>query len=122
LIERVVETTERNPTFLAMLALILSAAGRMEEVHSILHELLARYDPDLPTGVAHSVGEIYAALGDGDNATEWLNRGIEEGFPARLHLLFPGFAPIRGHPEFAAIIEKVGLPALWADPAPGGPR
>jgi len=39
LIERVVETTERNPTFRAMLVLILAAAGRMEEVRPILDEV-----------------------------------------------------------------------------------
>ncbi len=92
----------------------------MEEVRSILNELLALYDPALPRGVAHGIAAAYAALDDGDNATKWLNRAIEEGFPTRLHLLFPGWAPIRGHPEFARIIEKVGLPALWADPTLGG--
>jgi len=52
----------------------------VEEVGSILRELLAIHDPALPTGVAFAVGGVYAAQGDGDNAVMWLNKGIEEGF------------------------------------------
>ena len=122
LLERVVETTERHHVLLSMFASVLTRAGRVEEVKSILNELLAMYDPALPTGVAHSVAEVYAALGDGANATKWLSTAIEEGFPTKLHLLFSANDPIRGHPEFAAIIERVGLPDLWADSTLGGYR
>jgi len=84
-------------------------------VGSILRELLAIHDPALPTGVAFAVGGVYAAQGDGDNAVMWLNKGIEEGFPPRLHFMFPPFDPIRGHAGFAGIVERVGLPAVWAE-------
>ena len=84
-------------------------------MESILRELLATYDPDPPRGVAFAVGGAYAALGDGDNAAKWSNKGTEEGLPATMHLPFPPYDPIRGHPGFAAIVENAGLPALWAD-------
>lgn len=115
LLGRAVEQTGRQQMFLSWYSSVLARAGREEEVESILRELLATHDPVRPMGVAFAVGGVYAALGDGDNATKWLNRGIEEGFPATLHLMFPPYDPIRGHPGFAAIVEKVGLPALWAD-------
>ena len=89
--------------------------GVGEKVGSILRELLAIHDPALPTGVAFAVGGVYAAQGDGDNAVMWLNKGIEEGFPPRLHFMFPPFDPIRGHAGFAGIVERVGLPAVWAE-------
>ena len=97
----------------------LGRAGRVEEVGSILRELLAIHDPALPTGVAFAVGGVYAAQGDGDNAVIWLNKGIEEGFPPGLHFMFPPFDPIRGHAGFAGIVERVGLPAVWAEAKPG---
>ncbi len=115
LLARVVESTGRHPLFLSMYADVLSRAGREEEVESILRELLATHDPARPMGVAFAMGEVYGALGDGDNAVKWLNEGIDEGFPAALHLPFPQCDPIRGHPGFAAIVERVGLPAVWTE-------
>ncbi len=116
LLGRVVEKTGRQHLFLSGYASALSRAGKVEEVESVLRELLAMYDPAIPLGVAFAVGGVYAALGDGDNAVKWSNKGIEEGVPARTLVLFAQYDPMRGHTEFAAIVENVGLPALWADP------
>ncbi len=120
LLGRAVEKTDRHHLFRAMFAQVLAAAGRVEEVVPILNELLAMHDPARPTGVAYSVGSVYGALGDGDNAVKWMDTAVEEGFPARLLILFGAFDAIRGHPGFARIIENAGLPAFWADPTLGG--
>ncbi len=116
LLVRVVEKTGRHHMFLAWYSSVLAAAGRVEEAESILSEVLAMYDPSQPIGVAGSIGEIYAGLGDGDNAVTWINKGLEEGYAARMHVPFQPYDPIRGHPGFAGIVESLGLPALWADP------
>jgi len=119
LMARVVEKTDRHHTFLAWYTSVLASAGRVEESESILKEVLAMYDPSQPRGVAGSLGGIYAGLGDADNAVSWMNKGLEEGYAARMHITFPQYDPIRGHPGFARIVENVGLPALWADPTLG---
>ena len=116
LIARVVEQTNRHHNFLSWQTSVLAPAGKLDEVESIRKELLAMYDPAEPTGIAFSVAAVYVSLADGDNAVKWMKKGLEEGFPARAHVPFAQYDAIRGHPEFAAIIETLGLPALWADP------
>jgi serine/threonine-protein kinase len=119
LLTRCVETTGGHHNFLSWKTSVLAPAGRLEEVESIRKKLLAMYDPAEPKGIAYSIGTVYVSLGDGENAVEWLKKGIEEGFPARNHVVFPQYDAIRGHPGFAAIIEGLGLPPLWADPSLG---
>ena len=122
LFARCVEKTGRHHNFLSWQTSVLVPAGRLEEAESTRKELLARYDPAEPEGIAFSMAAVYASLGDEENGVKWLRKGLEEGFPARNHIPFPGWDGIRGHPEFAKIIEELGLPALWADPALGGHR
>ena len=97
----------------------LMQLGRVDEAESILEEVMAMYDPSQPNGVAGSIAGIYAGLGDGDNAVSWISKAFDEGGARRMHLTFPQYDPIRGHPGFDRIIERVGLPALWADPTLG---
>jgi len=96
-----------------------TTSGRVEEAESILKEVLAVYDPTQPKGVAGSISGIYASLGDGDNAVSWMNKGIEEGYAARMHIVFPQYDSIRGHPGFARIVESIGVAAFWAHPTLG---
>ena len=119
LLARVVEKTDRHHEFLTYYAYVLAAAGRVEEAESILKEVLAVYDPTQPKGVAGSISGIYASLGDGDNAVSWMNKGIEEGYAARMHIVFPQYDSIRGHPGFARIVESIGVAAFWAHPTFG---
>ncbi len=48
-----------------------------------------------------------------------MNKGIEEGYAVRMHIVFPQYDPIRGHSGFPRLIENAGISAFWADPTFG---
>jgi eukaryotic-like serine/threonine-protein kinase len=53
---------------------------------------------------------FYATLGDKEAAFAWLEKAYAARSPTLLMLkIFPGYAPLRDDPRFAALIKKVGL-------------
>jgi serine/threonine-protein kinase len=52
---------------------------------------------------------IYAALGNRDQAMNWLEKGYEERFNPGV-LLRPGFDPLRSDPRFETLVRRIGLP------------
>ena len=57
------------------------------------------------------VAGVHAALKDRAAALEWLERAFEERSHSLVFLkVDPVMEPLRGEPEFAALVERVGLP------------
>ncbi|NIO49398.1 MAG: protein kinase [Candidatus Aminicenantes bacterium] len=88
-------------------------AGRRDEARKIMAELL-RGEPK-PTGAwdAWFLVEIYADLGEKDEAFRWL----EAAFKERQSFLpwlrdNPGYAPLRDDPRFKDIVRRMKLPEL----------
>jgi hypothetical protein len=54
------------------------------------------------------IAVIYAALGDTDQAMNWLEKGFEERFNPGV-LLRPGFDPLRSDPKFQDLVRRIGL-------------
>jgi tetratricopeptide (TPR) repeat protein len=93
----------------AMKAHTHAVAGDMSSALGILNALKrTRSHKGMPS---YDMAAAYAALGESDQAVEWLNRACHE----RNMKLFtltqdPRFDPLRRRPEFIQVVERVGLP------------
>ncbi|MEW6209126.1 MAG: protein kinase [Acidobacteriota bacterium] len=85
--------------------------GRRREAWMTVEELKKRSKRGLPDVGAYYIAMIYAALGEKDQAFEWLERGYQERtfFMTWLNV-DPQIAPLRSDPRFADLVRRVGLP------------
>ncbi len=88
-------------------------AGRKDEARKMLAKLLERERK--PTGAWDSwfLVEIYAALGEKDEAFRWLEAAFKErhSFLPWLRIV-PGYAPLRSDPRFQDIVRRMNFPEL----------
>jgi tetratricopeptide (TPR) repeat protein len=106
-LQKAVQLSSRSPTCMANLARAYVASGRRREAEQLLNELKKRATPMASHG--SEIAVIYAALGDRDQAMNWLEKGFEERFNPGV-LLRPGFDPLRSDPRFEELVRRVGLP------------
>jgi len=60
---------------------------------------------------AYDIADLYAQLGDKEQAFHWLNTAYQEHDSGLTHLrTTPSFDLIRSDPRFAELVRKVGLP------------
>ncbi|MFQ5677755.1 MAG: hypothetical protein ACE5G1_17835, partial [bacterium] len=95
----------------AGLARYYAGTGQREKALAVLEDWKARWakgnaDPFNSSNIA----PIYAALGEKEQALDWLERAYE----ARLGFLVgvkvdPDYYPLHGEPRFQALLEKMGL-------------
>ena len=86
-----------------------ATVGKREEARKILATLKSLHQRGLvPSG---SIGILYGALGDSNEAFAWLERAYEERDP-QLTYLKAGrrFEPLRHDPRFRELVHRVGLP------------
>jgi len=81
--------------------------GSKDEAQKLLGELKAR--SKLSYSYSPEIAEIYAALGDRNQAMNWIEKGYEERFNPSV-LLPPGFDPLRSDPRFEDLMRRIGLP------------
>ncbi len=98
------------------LGLVYAIAGRVEEARKIAGELESQ---EKPGNHASALPYIYAALGDRDQALQWL----EEAYRARVsNLVFISHAPecdnLQGDPRFQDLLRRIGLPQPTAQHPP----
>ncbi len=94
---------------LAGLGQAYAAAGKRNEAQKALAEL---QEISKQRYISPSVfALIYAALGDKDQAFDWLGKSVEEHdlITARLKV-DARFDPLRSDPRFAELVKRVGLP------------
>jgi hypothetical protein len=91
----------------AKLARAYVASGKRSEAVKLLNNLKKR--SSLVSSHASEIAVIYAALGDTDQAMNWLGKGNEERFKTGV-LLRPGFDPRRSDPRFQDLGRRIGLP------------
>jgi tetratricopeptide (TPR) repeat protein len=109
--ERVLREATRAPectyTY-ATLGYVLALAGRTEEARTILKELEAVRARDYVSPVA--LATIHLGLGDVDKALDWTEVAYDErrGWLAYLKVN-PVMDPMRGHPRFDRLIERMKL-------------
>ncbi|HEU4893874.1 MAG TPA: tetratricopeptide repeat protein [Vicinamibacterales bacterium] len=97
----------RSPSNLSLLATIYAHMGRTAQARSVLRELLAAAESQyVPPS---TIGTVYGALGELDTAIDWMERSIEERSNAAAYMaVVPSNAPLRAHPRFQALLQRIG--------------
>jgi TolB-like protein/Flp pilus assembly protein TadD len=95
-----------NPQALSSLGAALALGGRPEEAERLIDELkelaAERYVPASFTAI------VYGALGDRNQAFEWLDRAVEERDSYLLQLDQPFFDPLRSDSRFDLLLQEIG--------------
>jgi serine/threonine-protein kinase len=106
--ERAIELAGNTPQRRAALGCALAAAGRTSEAESILAEVRDRASKEYVS--AADVAILHAALGQHDEAFEWLHKAVEQraGWLGYLNV-DAIWDPIRQDPRFEAVLQQVGL-------------
>ena len=106
-LQKAVQLSESNPTCIANLARAYVVSGKRSEAAKLLSDLKKRSTPAY--SYASEIAVIYVALGDTDQAMNWLEKGYAERFNPGV-LLRPGFDPLRSDSRFQNLVHRVGLP------------
>jgi Flp pilus assembly protein TadD len=106
-LQKAVQLSGGSPTCKANLARAYLASGKRGEAVKLLNDLKKRANSSYSN--AAEIAVIYVALGDTDQATNWLEKGYEERFNPSV-LLRPGFDPVRSDPRFQDLSRRIGLP------------
>jgi TolB-like protein/Tfp pilus assembly protein PilF len=94
-------------------AFVLATIGAKDEARAELHaledEATRRYvNP-------WELARAYAAMSDTDAALRWLDAGCEDRAPMMIFsAVYPPFRSLRGHPRFAAALERIGVAGVAA--------
>jgi tetratricopeptide (TPR) repeat protein len=96
----------QHPRVLGMLGYAYAVAQKWAEAQKVLEELKIRAPKQF--GVAMPIAHIYSALGDKDQAFEWLQKAADERDSAVIWIkVDPGLENLRTDPRFARLLEKV---------------
>jgi hypothetical protein len=96
-----------SPTCIANLARAYVASGKTSEAVKLVSDLKEHSNSN--HSHASEIAEIYVALGDTDQAMNWLEKCYEERFNPSA-LLRPSFDPLRSDPRFKDLLRRIGLP------------
>ena len=103
--DEAIRETERAGAGWPQLARLYARVGRRDEALRILAEMKER--PNSPVVFA----SVYAALGDKEQAFEWLEKAFAERHPGLRGLKTnPHFDGLRSDPRFADLLRRMGLP------------
>jgi len=93
----------------AEIAYVDAAAGKRGDAQRLLREILDRYRQG-DTSAAMAAAIAYTALGDRDQAFQWLERARQVSDPEVTGVkMDPQFDPLRGDPRFAKLLAAIGM-------------
>jgi tetratricopeptide (TPR) repeat protein len=97
------------PFTLGDLGYALAVSGARAEAESISSEMLRRREQGFFP--AYPVAAIQMGLGHTDAALEWLEHAADERHPGYyMPAVDPIYAPLRTHPRFKALMQRMDLP------------
>ncbi|HPR62953.1 MAG TPA: adenylate/guanylate cyclase domain-containing protein [Thermoanaerobaculia bacterium] len=90
-------------------AYIYTSMGERKQAHDILDTLIKEYDSS-EISYPSLIALLYAALGEKDEAIQWLDRSFsEKDLYVTWIYLEPAFDPLRTDPRYLRIFKRVGL-------------
>jgi tetratricopeptide (TPR) repeat protein len=97
-----------HPRVRGVLGFVYATAGKKAEARKLLQELQA--SPDR-FGNAFALARVHAALGEKDEAFEWLRKARDARDTAVIWLkVDPTMDRLRSDPRFAQVLKDMGLP------------
>jgi tetratricopeptide (TPR) repeat protein len=105
--QQAIELSGHLAAFDANLAYTYALSGRRADALKIVKDMEARLDLE-PTANAR-IALIYVALGDPDQAMNWLNKAYDARFNPAV-LIRPSFDPLRSDPRFRELRQRLRLP------------
>ena len=98
---------ENDPSIRGALGYAYVQLGNRDQALSILSELKKR---DESVDEASSIASIYMALGDKEQALEWLEKAYQRRSPDLVFLKMGWvFDPLRSDPRFESLLRRIGL-------------
>jgi len=102
-----------SPDWRLALARTYAQAGRQDEARKMLAECLAGEPKPAGAWEGWFLGEVYAALGEKDEAFHWLDEAVKE----RMTFIpwirqNPAYASLRSDPRFEELVRRMKLPEL----------
>src|SRR5260370_29585562 len=101
-LQKAAQLSGGSPTVMANLARAYGASGKRGEPLKLLTGLKKRSNSIYSHG--SEIAVIYAALGDREQALNWLERGYEERFNHGV-LLRPGFHALHSDPPLQGLVR-----------------
>jgi TolB-like protein/Flp pilus assembly protein TadD len=107
---RALDLGQRHPCVRGTFGYALAAAGKRPEAFKVVEELTMIAPGRF--GFALPIARILAALGESDEAFEWLRKACDERTPFVVWLKVDStFDNLRSDPRFTQILKDMGLPA-----------
>jgi len=107
--QKALDISGKDPRYLAYLGRGYAASGKRVEAFRALGELKRLRNPRLVQ--PYNIALIYAALGERDQAFEWLQRSTADGPSALGYLkVDPRLDSLRSDPRFQDLLRRLGFP------------
>ena len=93
------------------LGYVYAISGKLAEALELLEALKQERgrSGELTLTSARGIAEIYAGLGEREQALTWLDRRVQEGGGGVYLAINPALRSLRGEPRFQALLKRVGL-------------
>lgn len=102
---------QRNVETLSMIGYVLALSGDREGASGVIKSLKSEFVDDTHHSV--TLARIYAALGEIDNAVDFLNRALDQRDVDMIAInVDPRWNVLRPDERFRSIVAKIGLPQL----------
>ncbi len=93
----------------------LAQTGRVDEARQELNEVLKLRESEYVP--AYELASLYDALGETDQAMDWLETALEErSTPMPFMLALSEWAGLRSDPRFRDLAKRLGVDADWIPP------
>jgi tetratricopeptide (TPR) repeat protein len=111
-IEKAMNLAERTPYLIADLGIAYALSDRKDEAETLLRELHERAASEYVLPIYFA--EVYASLGNTDEAFRWLEKAYQERNSGMLWLRIPtsfhSWESLRSDPRFDDLVQRMGFP------------
>ena len=109
--DRATALLERHRRILSFAAIVYARAGLRERALAGIQELRTRTTTEYVSPL--TLGHVFVALGEIDEAFEWLERSYDERTPLLVSTaISPLCDPIRDDSRYETLLKKIGVPRL----------